>query len=190
MHAVHVAWFFCTLIYVFDVFNFIWLVLLIFKFHSTLWYRTTQANGFIPTANLSQLVLSTGWVCDLSPSISVTREKLTLNQVLTPSYFVMAWSSKTLFGSFILVCTVYEEIFLPHSILFLNIKRVCHKMWRVEILRLWVKICAVLPVLELDRLSIAHPHINSDVVEWQTHQRDIWLNALCNRPWVPFTDKS
>ena len=36
-------------------------------------------------------------------------------------------------------------------------------------------ICAVLPVLELDRLGITHPHINSDVVEWQTHQRDIWL---------------
>ena len=34
---------------------------------------------------------------------------------------------------------------------------------------------AVLPVLELGRLGIAHPHINSDVVEWQTHQRDIWI---------------
>ena len=29
--------------------------------------------------------------------------------------------------------------------------------------------------LELDRLSVAHPHINSDAIEWQTHQRDIWL---------------
>ena len=26
-------------------------------------------------------------------------------------------------------------------------------------------ICAVLPFLELDRLGIAHPHMNSDVVE-------------------------
>ena len=36
-------------------------------------------------------------------------------------------------------------------------------------------ICAVLPVLELDRLGIAHPRMNSDVVEWQTHLRDIFL---------------
>ena len=33
----------------------------------------------------------------------------------------------------------------------------------------------MLPVLELGRLGIADPHINSDVVEWQAHQRDIWL---------------
>ena len=33
----------------------------------------------------------------------------------------------------------------------------------------------MLPVLEVDSLGIAHPHINSSAVEWQRHERDIWL---------------
>ena len=32
----------------------------------------------------------------------------------------------------------------------------------------------MLPILESDKLGIAHRHINSDFIEWQTHQRDIW----------------
>ena len=33
----------------------------------------------------------------------------------------------------------------------------------------------MLPVFELDRFGKAHTHVNSYVVEWQTHQRDVLL---------------